>query len=479
MKLGTRLFLAFFLLVGVGLIALLNLAQEQIRPAAQKASEQTLVDTANILAELASEHFHEGFGPETSFAAAVNRYRQRFIKAQIFSQPKNTPDFSLYITDAAGQVMFHTDPDEIGKNYSWWRDVNLTLQGDYGARTTRADPGDEWSSSMYVAAPIRKLGETVGVLTVSQPNTSLHPFLQYAATELWQQAWLILGAALLLGAALSYWLSRSIARLVDYVEALRQGYKVDTPALKVRELDRLALATHAMHEEIQGKAYVENYIHTLAHEMKSPLSAVRGAAEILQDIPHPEEAGRFLDNIDQESRRMQALIDRLLSLATVEKQQSLQDLTDVSLTELWRETLDSKLVALQKKSLKVDWQCPNTDMLVRGDRFLLQQAISNLLDNAIEFSPADGTLFITIEPQSAAIDMYCCNSGQIPDYALNHIFDRFYSLSRPDTGRRSTGLGLSFVREVAALHSGSIELNNSEDGRVIASLRLPLQRKGI
>lgn len=475
MKLGTRLFIALFLLVGVGLVALLNLAQEQIRPAAQKVSEQTLVDTANLLAELATEEFYTGFDADSHFATAVRRYKQRFIKAQIFSQPKHTADFSIYITDLKGQVIFHTDPNEVGKDYSQWRDVIRTLDGQYGARTTRSDPDSEWSSVMYVAAPISRLGELAGVLTVSQPNTSMQPFLNFAATQLWQQASLILAAALILGAALSFWLTGSIRTLVEYVESLRRGDKGIAPQLHVKELDRLAHATHAMYEEIQGKAYVENYIHTLAHEMKSPLSAVRGASEILQDMDHPEEAARFLDNISQESQRMQALIERLLSLASVEKQQQLQDIEEFDICALWRECIDSNLVAVQKKSLHIELQNDDSPILVRGERFLLQQAISNLLDNAIEFSPDQAVITVTLTAQGQSLAMRCKNRGQIPDYAHTYLFDRFYSLPRPDTGRKSTGLGLSFVREVAALHNGRIELSNADDESVVAELFIPLR----
>jgi two-component system, OmpR family, sensor histidine kinase CreC len=473
MKLGSRLFLAFFLLVGVGLVALLNTAQNQIRPAVRQASEQALVDTANLLAEIAVEQFDEGFAPDSAFANAVRRYKQRYINAQIFSQLKDTPDFSVYITDIHGRVIYHTDPAELGKDYAWWRDVNRTLQGKYGARTTRGDPDSEWSSVMYVAAPIYKLGELVGVLAVSQPNTSIQPFLNVAVQQLWKQASLIMLAALVLGAALSYWLANSIRKLVAYVEALRQGSKVAAPELRVKELDRLALATRAMYEEIEDKAYVENYIHTLAHEMKSPLSAVRGAAEILQDFPHPPEASRFLENIDQESRRMQTLIDRLLSLASVEKQQQLQDIESIDFGDVLNEVLDSKLVAIQKKALVLELVPRDTAIRVRGDSFLLKQALSNLLDNAIEFSPLGGTVRLACDQESATVSLTVENSGQIPDYALEHVFERFYSLPRPDTQRKSTGLGLSFVREVAALHGGSIALFNRDSGIVVARLTLP------
>lgn len=474
MRFGTRLFLAFFLLVGLGLVLFLNTAQEQIRPAIRQASEEALVDTANLLAEMAALQFDQGFSAGSPFVVAVNRFRNRTFNAQIWSLAKTQPDFSLYITDTNGTVLYHTDGTQIGENYGQWIDVNRTLQGLYGARTTRTDPDDEWTSSMYVAAPIYVRGDLAGVLTVAQPNATVQPFQVGAYQQLWQSGILIMLAAAVLGGALSFWLGRSIQKLVDYVDALRQGNKVSTPQLSERELSRLAQATRAMHEEIEGKNYVETYIHTLAHEMKSPLSAIRGASEILKDIPHESSADRFLDNIEQESRRMQQLIDRLLSLAAVEKQQQLQHVETLNLCQLVSSNMESKLVALEKKSLHCQLAGCEREVLVKGEHFLLDQAISNLLDNAIDFSPAGETIELEIIASPRLVTLVITNAGgPIPDYALPRLFERFFSLPRPDSGRKSTGLGLSFIREVATLHGGTIALENHHDAQVQARLSLP------
>lgn len=474
MRFGTRLFLAFFMLVGLGLVLFLNTAQEQIRPAIRQASEEALVDTANLLAEVAALQFDQGFSAGSPFVVAVDRFLNRTFNAQIWSLAKTTPDFSIYITDTRGTVLYHTDPSQLGEDYGQWIDVHRTLQGMYGARTTRTDPDDEWTSSMYVAAPVYVRGDLAGVLTVSQPNATVQPFQVGAHQQLWQSGLLILFVALLLGGALSFWMGRSIQALVAYVDGLRQGRKMDTPRLSERELSRLAQATRAMHEEIEGRHYVESYIHTLAHEMKSPLSAIRGGAEILKDMPHPEEAGRFLDNIDQESRRMQNLIDRLLSLAAVEKRTQLEQPQTFDLCELLHTLLQSKLVSLERKHLDCQLQGCDRTIPIQAEHFLIQQAVSNLLDNAIDFSPEGDTLWVEIIDAPKGVTLMINNGGgPIPDFALPRLFERFFSLPRPDSQRKSTGLGLSFVAEVAALHRGRISLHNRESARVEARLMLP------
>jgi two-component system sensor histidine kinase CreC len=111
---------------------------------------------------------------------------------------------------------------------------------------------------------------------------------------------------------------------------------------------------------------------------------------------------------------------------------------------------------------------------VPGDRFLLVQALVNLLDNASEFSPEGASieLGVRVDGDRVRVDVADRGAG-VPDFASERIFERFYSLPRPD-GARSSGLGLGFVREVATLHGGSVELLNRDGGGAVATLELPL-----
>jgi two-component system sensor histidine kinase CreC len=113
--------------------------------------------------------------------------------------------------------------------------------------------------------------------------------------------------------------------------------------------------------------------------------------------------------------------------------------------------------------------------MARGERFLVRQALANLLDNAMDFTPRGGEINIRVaSPVPAgmiAVDVF--NRGEpIPDYALPRVTERFYSLPRPGSGRKSTGLGLNFVQEVAHLHGGSFAISNVQGG-VRATLTLP------
>ena len=110
---------------------------------------------------------------------------------------------------------------------------------------------------------------------------------------------------------------------------------------------------------------------------------------------------------------------------------------------------------------------------MQGDRFLLGQAVSNLLENAIDFSPDGGAIELRLVRQGPRLLLQVVDAGAgVPDFARDRVFERFYSLPRPDGGR-STGLGLSFVREVAVLHGGAARLVNLDAGGAMAELSLP------
>ena len=114
------------------------------------------------------------------------------------------------------------------------------------------------------------------------------------------------------------------------------------------------------------------------------------------------------------------------------------------------------------------------DPAVEGDAFLLRRALSNLLDNAIDFSTDGDTVLLSLRTtaRTASIEVKDHGPG-IPDYAQDKVFEKFYSLARPHSRKKSTGLGLSFVREIASLHRGRIELVNAEGGGAVATFSLP------
>lgn len=473
MNIAIRLFLGYFLIVGLAAWFVVNIFAREVEPGVRQATEDTMVDTANLLAELAVDEIAAGKIGQGEFAGAVRRALRREPQASIWGVSKETVDFRVYLTDARGIVVYDSEGVAVNADYSQWRDVARVLRGEYGARSTREDPADPGSSVMYVAAPVLRRGSLIGVLTVAKPMTALTPYVDRARDRVRRAGFVLLAVSAVIGLLFTLWLTWSLNRLRDYARLVANGDKVVPPTAGGRQLSELARALALMRERLDGKQYVENYVQSLAHELKSPLTAVRGAAELLREDPSTADRQRFARSIGDQTERMQLIIERLLALARVEQLQAPEDIRDSALGELARETLARRADEMVARGVTARLD-GDLAARVRGDPFLLQQAIGNLVDNAIEFSPDHAEIVIDIASDATHHILSVRDHGPgAPDFALTHLFERFYSLPRPATGRKSTGLGLAFVREVAKIHGGRVDFANAADGGAVARLALP------
>jgi two-component system sensor histidine kinase CreC len=472
-KLSLRFFIALVALIALAGWLFFREYSAELVPGMRQSLEEALLDTANLLAEQVQTEMASGDLATTPFAEAFRRFNQRRFNAGIGALQRHSPNLFVYVTDARGIVLYDSRGIEPGSDYSRWNDVYKTLRGEYGARTSRDDANDPNSSIMYVAAPIRDGDQIIGVLTVAKPSMSVQPYIEQMRGNMLVKGLLLVLIAIPLAALLSFGLTRSIARLTRYVREVRDGKRVTAPSLQEPELKQLVEAMESMRSALEGKDYVENYLHTLTHELKSPMAAIHGASEILQDDPPAEQRGRFVNNIANEVKRMQQVVERLLGLAALERRQGLIDETPVDMAELISEITASRMALLQARDLKLEIQA-NPPARVAGEHFLLSQAIANLLDNAIDFSPDGATIEVEARLENGGWELTIRDHGPgIPEYALPRLFERFYSLPRPGSGRKSSGLGLAFVREAAELHGGSIHLDNAPQGGTLARLRLP------
>ncbi|MDB5106684.1 MAG: integral rane sensor signal transduction histidine kinase [Fibrobacteres bacterium] len=476
MKLRTRLFLGFFLLSGAGFYFLVNRILDDLRPRYLESSEVGLIDTSNLLAALLESDLSRNGIPVQSLREAFRKMPERIISAKVRDIVKTGMDLRVYVTDSAGMVVFDSDGgrDE-GKDYSRWNDVYRTLRGQYGARSTRTDPEKPSTSFMYVGAPIRKPGSqrVAGVVTVSKPSNSIDLFISAARGKIVAGGLVAAFAVALLGMVVSALILRPIQRLTDYARAIRDGRPAPLPALGRSEIGEMGRAFEEMREALEGRKYVEQYVHTLTHELKSPMSSVRGAAELLQeDMPREKRAG-FLANIRSEIDRMQSLVDRMLDLSGLESRRGLEESQRVELSGLAMEVRDRLGAPLVRKEIDLHASL-ESGLWVLGEKFLLQQAFQNLLDNAIAFSPKGGRLDIRAGRVGGLIQLEVLDQGPgIPGYAREKVFGKFFSLQRPDTGRKSSGLGLTIVHEITRLHQGTIRLEARPEGGLRAVWSLP------
>ncbi|PKO47709.1 MAG: two-component system sensor histidine kinase CreC [Betaproteobacteria bacterium HGW-Betaproteobacteria-22] len=474
LNISLKIFLGYFALVGLAAWFVLTIFVDEVKPGVRQAMEDTLVDTASLLAELAAADVKSGNIQNGSFASSLARYQANANKANIWGIQKQSADYRVYITDAHGIVIFDSAKLALGQDYSQWNDVYLTLRGKYGARSSPVVAGDKNGDTvMYIAAPVHDGKEIIGSLTVAKANRTLLPFIERAQNKIIRWGALLFLLSVAIGLLFTWRFTRAIHRLRDYALAVSVGKKASQPESSNDELAELAKAMHTMRIELDGKEYIQEAVQHLAHELKSPITAIQGATELISPAMPAADQARFLAQIKTQSERVQTIIQNMLGLAALEHQQKLTQLTYINLTDLVRTQIAHLASKAEPKNITFHLN-GNDSIRIKAEVFLLGQAIYNVLENALDFSPGGSTIHINISRQEKNILLMIQDQGTgIPDYAMDKIFNKFYSLPRPASGQKSTGLGLNFVQEVLKLHDGHISLQNHAMGGVIATILLP------
>ncbi len=464
MSLTARFLFGFALVASVGLALLSVQILRRVERQYFEAVEEPMVDVANILAEILAAQAKEGVLEPRLVESAIRAAQQRQLNAQIYNRAKTQVDMQVYVTDAQGRVLFDSAGIEKPGTISSKRDVGLTLMGEYGARSSRTSEYDPLSVVMYVGAPIRQNGQLIGMISVAKPQRGVLAFVW--ETERWLKWSLVTTVVLmLLGIYLAArWATRPLDVLTQHALAVSRGERSTSPHMPGHQMKTLASALESMRDALEGREYVESYVQSLTHELKSPVAAILGASEILQgDVPAPKRE-RFLQNIRSEAGRLRDLLERLLHLAALEKQKTLESREPVNLGEMIDRAWDhhSLIAAAREISMKREL---TGELVIQGDPWLVELALSNLMQNAVDFAPKGSAIIVRGYRFDSKVVVEVEDRGPgIPDYARERVFERFYSLPRPDTGKKSTGLGLCFVKEVAELHDGSAELTNLESG---------------
>ena len=468
MKVITRMVIAFLVAGALGIILVQLFIQTKLKEVYLRPIEDDLVDISMLLASMLHSDMVGSDLEVSRLAGLLNQATRSPLEIEIYDRPKTELDLHVYVTDKQSKVIFHSrNATEVGRTYRW-KDVVLTLRGKYGARTTWDRSGAEARLYFYVASPIVVNGEIIGVVSVGKQVPALVPIYEEMRKEAVLGGVIAILFSTILGVMFTRWITKPIEKLTEYAESIGDGNRPELPELGDTDIGRLGHSFEGMRDALEGRKYVEQYVQTLTHEIKSPLSAIKGAAELLEGEMPAERRAAFMGNIHTESQRIQRLVDRMLELSSLEKKKGLNNPAIVSIYEVLQEIVTSMKPAAESREVTVSVLGEDVFKL-QGERFLIHQALSNLVHNALDFSPAQGCITISINHSKVTVT----DTGPgVPDYAMARVFERFYSLRRPDSGKKSSGLGLSIVRQVAELHGCDVTLGNGAGGGAVATFCL-------
>ena len=275
-----------------------------------------------------------------------------------------------------------------------------TLRGDYGARATRDVEADARSAVMYVAAPVRDAGRTIGVVTVAKPIATVQQFIDRARRRIFVASAWLLGLSTAVGVAVTWWVVLSVRKLKRYAVRVHAGEREPVPDLP-GELGDLARAVDEMRVRLEERERLEHTVRALTHELKSPLTAIQGAAELLGEELPADDRARFALQVQEQSLRLRDLVDRLLALSRLEGLRAIEHPQPVALPALVDEVVADAAPLAAQRHIAVEWEARDEGAL-RGDPDSLALLFSNLLSNALDFAPEGSELTLALRASSSA-----------------------------------------------------------------------------
>lgn len=324
---------------------------------------------------------------------------------------------------------------------------------------------------LFLAEPVRHEGKVVAAVYVTRSTQPVLVEMHRVRTGLIG----VLALALLLTAAVTVTLALTISRPLERLARAARRISAGDAAVAVPlggggEISELAREFDRMTRRLdERQRYISQFAADVAHEFKSPLTSIRGAAELLEEgaDDDPDARRRFLDNIKLDAGRLTRLVSRLLELSRIDA--PAQPLQTVDL----REVVSRAVARSEGPTTPILARYEAKSCLVLARAADLETALLNLLDNAQRFSPEGEPVRVSVVGPEAdgclVIQVTDRGPGIAPEHAPR-VFERFFTT---DAERDGTGLGLAIVQSVAMAHRGSVTFRNEAGGGTSFTLRLP------
>ncbi len=304
---------------------------------------------------------------------------------------------------------------------------------------------------------------------------------QSEITRTLQISLIILPLLIILAAVVSYLIIRHslqpVNRMIEAARSVSSGSdlkrRIDTGEGKKDEVQQLASSFNEMMQRLEGSFEAEKqFTSDASHELRTPMSVILAQCELALEEEEltPEEAREALLRIQRQGKRMDRLIDDMLTCTRIDRKHEKYPFTQVRLSELVKnvcgEFAEMEETWADGKNIRIESHIQE-GIDVTGSAPLLERMLTNLISNGIRYGREGGFVRITLEEEGGTISLAVEDDGiGISPEHLPALFDRFYQVSG-DRGGEGTGLGLAMVREIARLHGGDVTVKSSpEEGSV-------------
>lgn len=403
------------------------------------STEGGMVDTALVVAAQL----------DLSTPFAQDRFRE--MSSSVFRD--SAPNLRIVIHSPEGSVLHDSASAwKPGMDRSAEPDVRQAMGGRYGAQWKR-DPYQR-AVVLFSTVPALKNGEVMALVSVIKSTSDVRRSVIRSLADLILPSLLAFSLSALVAFALSSYVTGILKNLAGRAERVAGGEpEVRLETWSKSEMGDLARALEKMRVRLEGKRYVEETALTLSHELKTPITAIQGAVEILQQSDDPAVRKKFLGNVFAEADRLSALVENFLALSRIESAPP-DTHAQTSLPAIASQV--SEDASRRAKGIRFEAVIAPSPCLVAIPADQLRRMMEALLENAFQFTPAGGGVrFAAGQGQFSVQD----EGPGIPTELQPKVFDRFFTTVNPLTGRRGTGLGLAIVKSVADRYGAAITIS--------------------
>ena len=477
----TLLFVVNGLVLTAGFILLLCISLKSLEDTAQEQTEQNL----------------------RSFAYSLNKLLPpppANIDSFVKSLTQQDPSYRITLIESDGTVIADSlaDPKTM-ENHSTRSEVRSAFAGKEGTSLHTSSVSNK--PLMYFAIPSQYDGRTIA-LRLSMPVDETVFFSTETKSSLIAAAIILLAAVLITSFLIALQIVKPIYEMQKATEQYRKGnYDFHVHIRSPREMADLGDSFNIMSDTITKnitdlknmERVRKDFVANVSHELKTPVTSIKGFTETLLDgaIDDKDTSRHFLGIIDTQCSRLMNIIEDLLTLSRLESDGTAPDMVDADLVQIVKSACDNLDKKAEEKKINLIYRPSEKEIGIEVNPGLIEQAVSNLVDNAIKYCPEGSTVLCTVEtdPADKSFDTHSRSDNAfnvarivveddgagIPEELSERIFERFY---RVDKGRSrdagGTGLGLSIVRHIVALHKGTVCEKKRPDGKSGARFEIVL-----
>ena len=374
---------------------------------------------------------------------------------------QNTPEgIRITLIGQSGDVLFDSMESAISDNHLNRPEVVSALEdgSGYAVRTSEANGLDMHYYALRLDGGM--------ILRVSMFASGINSFIDDALPLMLALSLVVVVIALIMAKILTDRLVEPIEKLSSNPDATEMPYPELRPFAEQMEKDRYV----QQHMEMLRREFTAN----VSHELKTPLTGISGYAEMIETgIAKPEDVQDFAGKIRKEALRLLGLVGDIIRLSELDSAEKEEDAEQVDILELAEENVErlNPIADSMGVSVTVDGE----PCYVTGSRKRLDELVFNLIDNAVRYNKADGSVAVSVKNTEANIIFAVSDTGiGIPSEARDRVFERFYRVDKSRSKRDGgTGLGLAIVKRVAMLYGAEIRLESEENVGTTVSVRFP------